>query len=168
MASNPGRVPAGGREKIGVEVSTQNRGGNNLRRNFRVYTNDPSAPQVSLVVTGKVKSYIYLSSSYIRFMGKPGQDLRHTVTIKPMHGQTLKIQDVKAREGKHLAWDLKPKGDDAARYGYQLVVRNTMRQAGSYRDLITIKTDSPVRPTLRIPVSAHIRRAPGQPELVGQ
>lgn len=166
MASNPGRIPAGGREKISVEVKTQNRGGSTLRKGFTVFTNDPARPQVKLLVSGKVKGHISLSPTYIRFMGKAGQPLSRTITIKPLNGHTFNIQNVVTREGKHLKFDLKPVGGDAVKHGYQLVVQNTMHAAGKYNDLITIKTDSKVKPTLRIPVSARIHSAPaqGQPQ----
>lgn len=133
-----------------------------MRKGFTVFTNDPAKSQVKLMVIGKVKGHISLSPAYIRFMGREGQPLSRTVTIKPLNGHTFNIQDVVTKEGKHLTYDLKPMGGDAAKHGYQLVVQNTMQTAGSYTDLITIKTDSEVKPTLRIPVSARIHKAPAQ------
>ncbi len=162
MASNPGRIPAGGRDKIGVEVKTRNRGGSTLHKGFTVYTNDPSKSQVKLMVIGKVKGHISLSPAYIRFMGKEGQQLSRTVTIKPLNSHRFNIEAVQTQEGKNLQYDLKPLGGNADKHGYQLVVRNTMQSAGSYRDLITIKTDSKFKPLLRIPVSARILKAPAQ------
>lgn len=133
-----------------------------MRKGFTVFTNDPAKSRVRLLVSGKVKGHISLAPTYIRFMGRAGQPLSRTITIKPLNGHKFTIRDVVAKEGKHLKYDLRTAGGDAAKYGYQLVVQNTMQTAGSYRDLITIKTDSKVKPTLQIPVSARIHQSPAQ------
>ncbi len=158
MASNPGRIPAGGRDKISVEVKTSHHGGSTLNKGFTVYTNDPKRPQVRLMVTGQVMGYIIMSPTYIRFMGHEGEPLTRTVSIKPSEGHGFHIKDVKAREGEHLSFDWKPVGADGAKNGYELLVRNTMQTAGTYQDLITITTDSSEKPILRIPVSARIQK----------
>ncbi len=41
VASNPGQIPAGGKDKISVVVNTKNRGGGLLQKRFSVFTNDP-------------------------------------------------------------------------------------------------------------------------------
>ena len=103
-----------------------------------------------------------MTPTYIRFLGQEGQPLKRTVKIKPLNGHTFSIKDVKTKEGKHLAFDWKPEKGDASKYGYRLEVENTMKTSGYYRDLITITTDSKVKPTLHIPVSTRIIGKPGK------
>lgn len=162
MASNPGRIPAGGKDKISVVVHTKNRGGSHLNKNFKVYTNDPKKPQLNLTVTGQVKAYVDYSPKYIRFSGKVGQELYRTIDVIPFKEFPFSIKKVTAKEGKHLRYELKPLTRKDGPQGYQLTVYNTMATAGNYQDIITIETDSKVKPKLKIPISGQIRKASPQ------
>jgi len=160
VASNPGQIPAGGREKISVTVSTKNRGGQTLRKGFSVYTNDPQKPEMRLQVTGKVNAYLTVSPHYVQLFGREDQPLSQTVKITPLDGHPFTIKEVKVQQGQNLRYDLKPLGNDPRKNGYELVVENTMKKAGNYRDLITIQTDSKEKPSVTIPVYARIHKAP--------
>ncbi len=162
MASNPGQIPAGGKGNISVTVSTKNHGGQTLRKGFTVSTNDPQKPEVRLHVTGKVTAYLAVSPRYVRFIGRGDQPLSQTVKITPLDGHPFTIKAVKAQQGQNLRFDLKPLGKDPAKSGYELVVENTMKAAGNYRDMITIQTDSKEKPSVTIPVYARIQNAPGR------
>ncbi len=162
MASNPGRIPAGGRESISVKVSTRNRGGGRLHKGFTVHTNDPQKPDVRLEVTGQVNAYLTVAPKYIRFFGRGDQPLGQKVKITPMEGHPFTIKEVKVQQGQNLRYTLKPLGNDPGKSGYELFVENTMKEAGNYRDLITIQTDSKEKPSVTIPVYARIQNAPGR------
>ncbi len=164
MASNPGQIPAGGKENISVTVSTKSRGGQKLHKGFTVYTNDPHAPQVRLEVTGQVKAFLSIDPHYVRLIGRKGQTLSQTVKITPLEGRWFTIKNVKAQEGRNLSYKLKPLGRNPGKSGYELVVENTRKEPGNYRDLITIQTDSKEMPSLTIPVYARIQKAPDQKE----
>ena len=162
MASNPGQIPAGGKESISVTVSTKNRGGQKLHKGFTVFTNDPRKPEVRLQVTGQVNAYLTVAPNYVRLFGRSDQPLSQTVKITPLEGHPFKIKEVKAQEGQNLRYEIKPLGKDPGKNGYELVVENTMKEAGNYRDLITIQTDSKEQPSVTIPVYARIQKAPDQ------
>ena len=120
------------------------------------------------MVSGKVKGYISLSPTYLRLMGKVGAPLQRSIRIKPLNGHTFTVKEVLVKDGEHLQYELKPVKGDSDKNGYLLVVQNTMQTAGTYRDLITIKTDSKVKPILRIPVSARIHPATPQGQVKRQ
>ncbi len=160
MASNPGQIPAGGKEKISVVVNTKSKGGSLLHKRFTVHTNDPTHKRINLVVSGRVKGYVDVSPNRVRFMGRPDDALSKVIQITPLEDFPFTIIKIKAREGKHLEYQLKPKGKNPAKDGYQLIVTNTMKEAGSYSDLITIETDSKKKPRLIIPVRGRIHKAP--------
>jgi len=115
-----------------------------------------------LQVTGKVNAYLTVSPHYVRLFGRGDQPLSQTVKITPLDGHTFTIKAVKAQEGKNFRYDLKPLGNDPRKDGYELVVENTMKEAGNYRDLITLQTDSKEKPSITIPVYARIQDAPGR------
>jgi hypothetical protein len=162
VASNPGQIPAGGKERISVKVNTRNRGGQKLHKGFTVYTNDPQKREVRLQVTGQVNAYLTVAPNYVRFFGRGDRPLRQTVKITPLEGHPFMIKEVKAQQGQNLRYELKPMGSDPGKNGYELVVENTMKEAGNYRDMITIQTDSKEQPLVTIPVYARIQKAPDQ------
>lgn len=162
MASNPGRIPAGGKDKISVEVNTKNRGGSSLSKSFKVYTNDPAIPQVSLKVMGKVKGYLTIAPAFVRLNGPVGRPISRTVQIMPLEGHPFAIKEIKAQQDKFLRFKIKPLKKPSGESGYLLLVENTKKDVGSYHDTIMIKTDSKHKPLLRIPVYGRILDSPAQ------
>jgi hypothetical protein len=77
-----------------------------------------------------------------------------------MNGHTFSIKSVRLQKGDYLTYDLKPLGENPSSRGYALIVENTRQNEGFYQDMIILETDSDKRPSLRIPVSARIRKAP--------
>lgn len=162
MASNPGRIPAGGKDKISVEVNTKNRGGSSLSKSFHVYTNDPAKPQVNLKVMGKVKGYLTVAPAYVRLNGLVGHSISSTVRITPLEGYPFAIKEVKAREDRFLRYEVKPLKKSSGANGYLLLIENTKKDAGTYHDTIMIKTDSKHKPLLHIPVYGRILNPPAK------
>lgn len=160
MASNPGQIPAGGREKISVTVSTRNRGGQTLHKGFTVYTNDPKKATVRLKVSGRVKAYLTVAPQFVRFIGRADQPLQQSVKITPLAGHPVTIKEVQVRQPENLHYKLKPLGDPPNKFGYELVVENAKQDAGSYQDRITLLTDSKEKPSIIIPVYARIQGSP--------
>jgi hypothetical protein len=83
--------------------------------------------------------------------------VQKTVLIERLKAHPFRVKAIKARDGKHLRFELKD--GNPGKDGYQLVVTNTMQTVGSYHDVITIETDSKEKPQLRIPVTARILAA---------
>ena len=162
MASNPGHIPAGGREKISVVVNTRNRGGSTLHKGFKVFTNDPAKPEVTLQVTGKVKGYLTVAPAYVRLNGAVGQSISRKVQIVAMKGYPFTIKEINAHNREDFQYRLTPMDKQSGRQGYVLQVENTKQKAGNYYDTIVIKTDSKHKPVVRIPVYGRIHDpAPG-------
>ena len=161
MASNPGSVPAGGRDKIGVVVNTRGYGGRSLTKSFTVTTNDPQHKQISLAVTGKVLAVMGVQPSFIRFVGFPGEKLSATVRLTPQQGFPFKVKKVETSDAK-IKVDLKPLGQNPDKDGYDLVATTTRNESGLFRGMIRVYTDLEQKPLLQISVSGRIK--PQQPE----
>jgi hypothetical protein len=162
VATNPGQIPAGEEGKISIMVKTNNHGGGKLHKGFTVYTNDHSHEQVRLEVTGDVIADLTVFPRQVRLTGAVGQPLRQTVKIIPLKGHPFTIKEVKARGNLNIRYQLKPLGGNPGVAGYELVVENSFQKAGDYRDMISIKTDSKEKPSIIIPVLAHIQKATGK------
>ena len=159
VASNPGRVPVGQSGTIAVRVDTSNRGGTTLHKGFTVFTNDPGNAKVRLEVTGQVRSFLMVTPKYVRFSGTPDQPMRQTVRIMPTKGHPCRIAQVSVHDSENLRYELNPLGRDPKTAGYELIVENRRRQPGRYHDLISIRTDSAVKPLITIPVTIRVRDA---------
>jgi hypothetical protein len=143
-----------------VVVKTKNRGGRALKKGFTVFTNDPANREVKLKVAGKVKGYVSVAPRSIRLFGNAGLPLSRTVKILPVDGHQFSIKEVTAHTDKYLQYQVKPMDGASGKKGYLLLVENTMKEPGKYRDTILIKTDSRKKPELRIPVYCRIKAPP--------
>jgi hypothetical protein len=155
VASHPRQIPAGGKDKISIVVHTENRGGETMHKRFTVITNDPRNASVELIVSGKVNAYVMVTPPYVRLMGRQDEKLSVVVKILPQPEFPFTIKSVRA-QGQYLSHVLNPLGKHPEQEGYELVVTNTMREPGNYRDYIQIETDLKVKPTIRIPVSGRV------------
>jgi hypothetical protein len=160
VASKPGPIPAGGKDKISVVVHTNNRGGQPLRKRFTVYTNDPRRSQIELIVTGKVMTFAEINPAYVRMIGYQGESLSTTVRILPRKEYPFVIKEVKVTGDRNIEAALHPLGPKPDRDGYQLVVTSKGNKLGSFRGSIVVHTDSKQKSTLKIPFNLRIRNRP--------
>lgn len=156
MASNPGRIPAGGKDVISIEVNTHDRGGTKLHKRFVVTTNDPTKQRIELQVTGTVLAFVSITPRYIRLIGSQDKKLSSTVSIIPQKEYPFKIKEFEAKEGTNVRVELKPAKNKEGMPGYELTVTNTKTEPGYYRDRIIIQTDLKEKPTITIPVNGRI------------
>jgi len=162
VASHPGQIPAGGRDKISVVVHTNGRGGQTLSKRFRVYTDDPKQPNVELVVTGRVEALMDIDPPRLSFIGKAGDTMRQEVRIKPNPKYPFTIKEAKAATDQNLRLDLKPMGKKAAQEGYLLTVTVIKTSPGSFSDYIQLYTDLKEKPTVGISVHGRLMAPPAE------
>ena len=156
MASNPGQIPAGGKDKISVVVGTANKGGHPLTKRFRVYTNDPSQRETVLSVSGMVNGYIDITPDRVRLVGRMGESLSQKVRIIPQKDYPFTIKEVKARSGENIRLAIEPEGKKPPKEGYLLTVTSTRKDEGSFGDFIVVQTNLKEKPTIGIPVSGRL------------
>jgi len=82
-----------------------------------------------------------------------------TVKIIPEAKYPFKIEEVRAQKGKDIRFELKPLKDQE-QAGYELIVENLKITKGRYSDALFLKTDSKVKPELKIHVYGDILDKP--------
>ncbi len=82
-----------------------------------------------------------------------------TVKIIPEPKYPFKIEEVRAQKGKEIRFELKPL-KDLEQAGYELIVENLKKTKGTYSDAIILKTDSKVKPEIKIHVYGDILDKP--------
>ncbi len=121
-----------------------------------MHSNDPRTPKLRLGVSGEVERFASIKPRHVRLFGDVGQEIRQTVTIVPEKKYPFKILEAKARNGQFIKYDLQSsEGPDGTQY--RLTIENTRRQPGRFMDSILLKTDSDIRPELRVNVFGLIR-----------
>jgi hypothetical protein len=104
-----------------------------------------------------VEKFVTIRPSQVRLRGFTGEEIKRKVTIIPTPKYPFKIVRVHARDGKDISYQLsEEKGENGQKYA--LMVENKRTQKGSYFDIITLETDSKIRPELQIRVYGQLRQ----------
>ena len=128
-----------------------------MKKTANVFTNDPNNPKVNLTISGQVEQFAVIRPTHVSLRGFTGKQLKGSVSIIPKKKYPFKILKVRARNGK----DIKFKLEEFNRSGimaYQLMIENLKKDPGRYFDVITLETDSKLRPQLEVKVYGFLRR----------
>ena len=140
-----------------MRVSTNYKGGQKILKSATVYTNDIKNPQLKLSIFGDVEKFVTMRPSQLRLRGVAGEEIKGKVTIIPAPKYPFKIIKVRARDGKDISFQLlEEKVENGSQYA--LTVENKRLQKGSYFDIITLETDSKIRPELQIRVYGELQQ----------
>lgn len=83
--------------------------------------------------------------------GFAGEPIKAKVIIIPEEKYPFKVLNVRARDGRDIRFQLEEE-NNTQRLQYALIVENQRTQTGRYFDVITLETDSRIRPTLDVRV----------------
>ena len=81
------------------------------------------------------------------------------MTIIPLEKYPFKILKVRAKNGKDIRFQLQEEKSEKGRQ-YALTVENQRLQKGRYFDIITLETDSKIRPTLNVRIYGDLKARP--------
>jgi hypothetical protein len=128
-----------------------------LLKSATVYTNDKKNPQLKLLITGEVEKFVTIRPKQVRLNGVAGQEIKRRVAIIPAPKYPFKIIRARARNGKDIFFQLsEEKSENGEKYA--LTVENKRKLKGNYFDIITLETDSKIRPELQIRVYGRLRQ----------
>ena len=134
-----------------------------MKKTAEVHSNDKSLPIVRIEISGVVEKFVTIIPRAISLRGFVGDDIKKAVTIIPEKKYDFKITKVRARNGKHINFQLEEiKG--TGRKKYSLTVENLLAKAGRYSDLIIMETDSKIRPEVSIKVYGNVLQRPEKKE----
>ena len=91
--------------------------------------------------------------------GFTGEPIQSTVTIIPEEKYPFKVLKVSARDGRDIRFKLEEE-NNAEGPRYALIVENQRTQKGRYFDVITLETDSRIRPRLDVRVYGDLMPRP--------
>ncbi len=126
-------------------------------KKITVITNDESNLKMPLTVAGKVIKFVKIVPKRVTLLGKVGEKIIREVEILPLKKYPFKIVDVSTMKKKDIK--VKYQIKDPAKPVYQLIIENLKKDAGRYHDTIFIKTDSAVKPVIKLHVRGTIRES---------
>ena len=167
-------VPPGGEGKISMKVNTRGYGGRTLRKTITVITNDTVTPNTTLTVSGSIENFVTITPRVLRLTGKIGDELKSVVKIIPESKYPFSITAIHARNGKNIKYELNENRSASGGKEYAITVENVKKDAGSYYDILILKTDSKIQPEIKITVMTRLMdidaptKAPAKASLTGE
>ncbi len=149
-------VLPGRKGSITVEFDSKGSGGMTVDYKIRVETNDPGKGAFDLTLTGHVDPIAIITPERAILTGNAGEEIKTELTITSDARNPFKIISAGPMTGKDISFSLK-EIDGSKPIKYLLTVKNIRKEKGTYRDYITLKTDSDVRPAISIKVQGDIQ-----------
>lgn len=132
-----------------------------MTKTAEIFTDDTLKPKHKLVIAGKVEKFVTVIPRTVSLIGFVGDSIKKSVSIIPEEKYNFKITNVRAKNGKFIDFQIEEvKG--ARRTEYSLTVRNLRKEKGRYSDIITLETDSKIRPNVDVRVYGYLRQRPAK------
>ena len=154
--SFPKRLPPGGEGKISLKVNTAGYGGRTLNKSAIIESDDPLKPAVTLTISGAVERFARITPPRVTLNGVGSAPMKQVIEIVAEERYPFRVVGAEAREGKFIRFDIEALPVAEGPSHYRLTVENRRVKKGRYYDTITLKTDSPVRPSIHLQVYGNI------------
>jgi hypothetical protein len=122
-----------------------------------VFTNDEMNSTINLTITGNVERFVTIIPKKPLIAGVEGQNLQTIIKIIPEKKYPFKILDIIGNEKLNFSYNLEEVDMKSSQIEYILKIQNLMKNKGSYSEDITLKTDSILKPVIKIHVNGIIR-----------
>jgi hypothetical protein len=120
-----------------------------------VYCNDPRRQQFSLVMLGTVERFASIEPNFAKLFGRAGADIHATIRIIPEDRYRFRILGPMEKQTNNVHY-LLSRLDNPGRQGYLLTVKNVRKEKGRYFEQIVLKTDSPIKPQIKIKIYGNV------------
>ena len=118
-------------------------------------TSAAKQPNVSIEIAGNVEKFASITPNKLILRGNAGDPIIGTVTISPDPKYPFRVLETKAKNGTDIKAKIDEKQDNDVTT-YIITVENLKKEPGRYYDIITLKTDSPIKPELQLSVYGQI------------
>jgi hypothetical protein len=123
-----------------------------------VETSAAKQPNVSIEIAGNVEKFATITPIKLILRGNAGEPIIGTVTVSPDPKYPFKVLETKSKNGTDIQARIEEK-QEINTTAYIITVENLKKDPGRYYDVITLKTDSPIKPELQLSVFGQILKA---------
>ena len=126
-----------------------------LAKSITVHTNDPEKQQLRLTIRGQVNNFVTIKPNRVRMTGAAGDDIKTTVQVIPEEKYPFKILETRTLKEDNIkvTLDEVKEGEETE---YRVTVENLKDKRARYFDSVILKTDSDIRPEIKISVYGNI------------
>ena len=139
-------------------MDTNGYGGTLLKKSVTVETSAAKQPNVTIEIAGNVEKFATITPSKLILRGNAGESIIGTVTVSPDPKYPFKVLETKSKNGTDIQAKTEEKKENNATI-YIITVENLKKDPGRYYDVITLKTNSPIKPELQLSVYRQILEA---------
>jgi len=123
-----------------------------MNKKILVKTDDPGNKQFYLTITGKVNAIVEIKPSVVSLSGVPGESLESMVTIIPAKNYPLNITEMVQKFNTNIKAELL--APEQGKREWRIRIKSFSNKADDFYDIITLKTDNPLKPRLKVRVYA--------------
>lgn len=130
-----------------------------MRKSALVQTNDRSNSGITLQISGNVERFATITPHSVRLSGPVGAEMKALVRIVPEPKYPFKVVSVAPKKGDSIRCSLR-QITEAGRPVYLVNVENLKTVKGRYYDVVLVKTDSKIRPEIKISIYGNLYAPP--------
>jgi len=114
---------------------------------------------LQLTVIGNINNFVRIIPNRVTLRGFTGDSIVRTVKIIPEEKYPFKMVGDRTVHKKYIRYELE-EANRSDKTEYVLTVANLKKEKGRYFETIRLKTDSKIRPDIRIRVYGNILNRP--------
>lgn len=147
-----GEIAPGAEGEVTLQVNTKGYGGRKITKAATVIASDPKVMGVKLRMTGNVAVFADIDPKSIKLVGSPEEPVRSTVKIVPTEAYPFHIVGEPEIGKDTYQCTLEEKNG-----AYILTAENLAKEDTIFFDTVTLKTDHPENPEIKIKVVGKIK-----------
>jgi hypothetical protein len=106
-------------------------------------------------MSGSVERFVTISPGYVRLFGKSGEPISAQVSIIQEKKYPFRILGPNENKKGNVFYRIS-EIETPGQSGYLVTFENLKKSKGRYFDIVSLKTDSPLRPEIKITVHGYI------------
>ncbi len=126
-----------------------------LKKSIMVETSAPIQPNVSIEISGNVEKFADITPNKLVLRGNAGEPITASVTVSPDVKYPFKVLETTTKNGTDIQAKTEEKKEND-KTTYLVTVDNLKKDPGRYYDVITLKTDSQIKPEIQVSVYGQI------------
>ena len=129
-----------------------------LKKSITVETSAAKQPNVTIEIAGNVEKFANITPNKLILRGNAGEPIIGSVTVSPDPKYPFKILETKSKNGTDIQARSEEKHENNV-ITYIVTVENLKKDPGRYYDVITLKTNSPIKPEIQLSVYGQVLEA---------
>jgi len=126
-----------------------------MSKYINVHTDDPKRKTLNLIVSGPVEKFVTIRPKRARLEGKVCKPTKAVISIVQEKKYPFRIMGPTEHEEKDFRYTIS-KLNTTQNQGYLVTFENLKQNKGRYYKILKLKTDSPIRSEIIIPVHGYI------------